>query len=503
VALAPRQPVLTLWDAGVAGTAGAVVSTTGGGGSGGAAPLEVRLSQLSFGAPTDEAAPWGVSSGSLVGITARRYTLPAGPKRIRLSLGKAQVAVLASGDTVLSAHWQGGQPFEELLDDDAGSLLLLHSGAGSDPFTFEILPRTGTLPELALDAAAPFVRTFDRAGTLRLRLPPGSPRTYRVWTAAAADHAGGLAQALLLDGDGGVSRARPVATGSAVAEMSGAGGGWLLVEHDRGAVLVWTAGLLESAAGGPTLGGAWQAPLGGAAVAVTPPGTTVLSGRFTHLAITASQPVVLHVRAATPALTLLRRAGSGTAGGNGAAGGATDEAVQVHPDGVNLDAYLLPGVSQLGLSALGEGELGGVATLTTTPVLAAVEGLGPEVMLPAGGARYFSFHVASRRPVGWGAAAAAEQVSCRLLRGDGTAVETQPLGAGKPAALADLLQMAELEPGDYLLALTSPPDAAPLRVRPVVVGLELPDTGPPPEVIRQYMQDAGAVATAAVPGSHP
>ncbi len=590
VALAPHQPVLKVWDAGASSASAAGSGAARDANSGKTAALQVRVAQLGFAAPVEEPAAWGTSTGSLAGIAARRYALPAGPKRIRLSLGDSQVAVLAAGDTVLSTHWQGGQPFEEVLDDDAGSLTLLHTAAGSDPFTIEILPRPATLPELALDAAAPFVRTFDRAGTVRLRLPAGgaatsggtagasvagreggegtggaSRRTYRVWTAGGGQGAtapgGGpeMAQAQLLDGAGGVARAAAVTTGSAVAEVRGAAGGWLLIQHGRGAIMAWTAGILETGSAGasgnnPTANGnpsanttrsageaggrAWQAPLGIAAQAVKPPAAVALTGRFTHLAITIAQPVVLHVRTATPALTLLRRGGAapvaagavGTPGTPGAAtpdiattesagpavpavgAAAAAETVQVHPDGVRLDAYLAPGVSELGLAPLAEGELGGVAEITTTPVLPASEGLGPEVLLPAGGSRWFSFHVASRRPVGWGAAAAAEQVSSRLLHGDGTPVEPRPLGIGKPAALADLLQMAELDAGDYLLALTSPPDAAPLRVRAVVVGLELPDTGPPPEVIRQYMRDAGATAlatanaatpTTAPPGSHP
>jgi hypothetical protein len=238
-----------------------------------------------------------------------------------------------------------------------------------------------------------------------------------------------------------------------------------------------------------------------------------LAGRFAHLAVSLREPAILHVRATAPALTLV------------SPGGAVPAAVEIHPAGVRLDVYVPPGVAQLGFSSLG-GTLGGFAELTTTAVLPTGEGLGPEILLPAGDTRYFSFHVAGPRRVGWGAAAGAERVSSRLLRSDGSPVpptgaatptgpapasgSAPPTGAaapatgpGKAAALADLLSMAELAAGDYLLALTAPPDAAPLRVRPVVVGLELPDTGPPPDVIRKYMQDAGASVSAAAPGSHP
>ena len=113
----------------------------------------------------------------------------------------------------------------------------------------------------------------------------------------------------------------------------------------------------------------------------------------------------------------------------GAASGtpAADESVQIHPAGVRLDAYLLPGTSDLGFGALGEAPLGGFAEITTTPVQPAGEGRGPEVLLPPGETRYFSFHVAGRRPVGWGAAAGSERVGCTLMHGDGRPVVARPL----------------------------------------------------------------------------
>ena len=526
VALAPRRPSAQVWDAEPAPP-------------GAAAPPEVRLAQLSFPAPRRETASFGVAGGSLNGFEAREFELPPGAKKVRLSLGAATVAVLSDGDVADSTHWQGGLPFEELLASGATRLTLLHTQGGSDPFTFEVLPRAAGETELALAPATPFVRAFDRAGTLRLRLPDaataaagtgGGTRRYRVWIAAqpaGGGTPGGAAgpqaeapAAALLDGAGGVQRG---------AEVTGAPGGWLLIPHGPGLVVAWTAGVLSPGEERPAGSGGWQAPLAAAAQAVTPPATVPLAGRFTHLALASREPAVLHVRAAAPALTLLARAGGG-------------ETAAIHPAGVRLDAYLPAGESHLGFGVLGEGELGGFAELTTTPVTPTAEGLGPEILLPPGDTRYFSFHLAARRLVGWGAGAAAEGVSCRLLHGDSSAVTARapavaeaaigakaprPKGTGAPsassgsapsassgsapwapagsgpalAALADMLQMAELEAGDYLLALTAPPDAPPLRVRPVVVGLELPDTGPPPEVIRQYLQQAGAAVPAAASGA--
>jgi hypothetical protein len=48
--------------------------------------------------------------------------------------------------------------------------------------------------------------------------------------------------------------------------------------------------------------------------------------------------------------------------------------------------------------------------------------------------------------------------------------------------------MPTLTAGTYLLALHAPEDASPVRARPAIAGLKTPDTGPPEEVIRQYLQ---------------
>ena len=485
VALAPRQPVARVWDGESVAPA---ASPSPAAPTPPAAGPELHLSQLSFAAPADEPAAWGVTGGALAGVAARRFTLPAGAKRVRLTLGASQVAVLSNGDTPLSTHWQGGLPFEELLDSTADRLTVLHTREGSDPFTLELLPRAGGEGDLAVAPAAPYVGTFDRAGTLRLRLGGSAAepvRRYRVWSGTAEGTAG--AAAVLLDGAGGVrlaaaSAAPPEPAGTAAAAagagraaldgLDGVPGGYLLIQHGPGVVVAWT--------------GDWQTPPAAAPQAVAPPASVALDGRLAHLAITSREGAVLHVRAATPALTLLRRAG------------ANGDSVSVHPGGVRLDAYLLPGTTDLSLAALGDGRLGGFVELTTTPVLPTAEGLGPEVLLPAGDTRYFSFHVADRRRVGWGAAASAERVACRLLHADGQSVVPGDTGVQTAPA-----QMADLDVGDYLLALTSPADSAPVRVRPVVVGLTLPDTGPPPEVIRKYLQEAGAVVPAATPGSQP
>jgi hypothetical protein len=448
VALAPRHPVARVWQAGEAeGTE------------------ELRLSTVRFPAVTAEKAAWGVLDGHLAGIAARRLDLPNGPRKLRLALGESTVAVLSRGDTVVSTHWQGGAPFEELLDDSASDrLTILHTGPGSDPFSVELLPRDGTEEAQSLSSGPPFERSLDRAGTLRIILPEVTRAT-----ATTLHVRGAGAEVTLLGRDGTVTRGADVPAGR---------GGVALVRHGPGLLLAWLGGADDETAS------LWPSGQHPAPVKVALPASVPLSGRFADLAFAGSGPRVLHLRTAVPLATLIHRSD-----------GSPDE-VEVHAEAGRLDAFLPAGESRLGLRSLAGAQLSGVAEITETPVTAIGEGLGPEVLLPAGGSRWFSFHVERKGPIGVGAHASSDVVEIELYDRGGHRLEALRQGG--------VVRMPELTPGDYLLSLSSPASSAPVKARPALAGLALPDTGPPADVIRQYLQEAGAEeAPESVPGSQP
>ena len=436
VALAPRRPLARVWDAGT-----------------GEIPGEVQIRQVRFPAPAGGRLEWGVTDGQMEGLAARRLELPGGAKALRLSLGGQTVAVLSQADDVLGVHWQGGEPFEERLDaGGADRLTLLHLGEGADPFAVELLPPGGPDEALRLTAAEPLERTLDRAGTLRIALPE---------TAAAGStvHVRGAgAEAVLLGRDGAVRRGTDLPAGT---------GGTLLVHHRPGLLLTWMGAEGESSAG------LWPANHGKDAPArpIDPPATVPLAGDIARFSIASSAPRVLHLRTASPVITLLQR-GEGLA-----------EEVEVHPESGRLDVYLPAGEARLGLRAVAGTPLAGAAELTVTPVTPIGEGLGPEVIVPAGGARWFSFEVARPGPVGVGVRADSGRVEIEVHDASGRAL---------PGSRGGVVRMVDLAPGTYLLALRTPADAPPVEARPALAGLALPDTGPPAEVVQQYLQQAGA-----------
>jgi hypothetical protein len=433
VAIGARQPEVQLWQ-----------------GEEAVEPLEVHLRVFTFPAANTEVAAWGLLSGAVAAHASRAFELPPGPKRLRLALAPDTVGVLVSGDDVESLHWAGGSPFAETFDTEASRLVVLRAADGEGFFTAELLrPGAGERP-LALTLEQPFESVESVAGTLRLTVPHpggGAPESL------VAHVRGG--EATFLGSDGQVREGRDVAVG--------ADGGTLLVSHRAGRLLCW----LDRKGG---LADALWAPVNGATAApIEPPATVALHGSAMVVRVALGHPAMLHLRSATPLATRLVRPEG-------------DPEVELHQNGCLLDAYLPSGAAELALRALAGTELRGVAELTASPLVAIDEGFGPETLLPAGEARAFTFTVSHEGLVGFGVRADADVVECTLL------------DASARRVAAGVVQMASLTPGTYVLVLSAPADVAPVRVRPVVVGLRSPGSGPPPEVIRKYLDLAAGKA---------
>ena len=404
--------------------------------------LEVRLSQLAFAAPSREKAGWGPLSGSLSGITARAFDLPAGWKRVRLALPEGIVAALGNNDEIVSLHW-AGERFEETVDSTASRLTLLHTRESEDHFSAEALPVEASAATAPLAPGTPFERAMDRAGWVRLSVPAA---------------AGGRPLALHVRGASGepifISAAGMVSRGNDI--DAGAGGGVLAAPHAQGVLLAWLDRLDAPGEG------LWGDAKAGAARDVKIPAVVPLEGTALSLRLSPPGPVMLHVRSATPAVTRLTR------------GNAPAE-IDVHTEGCDLDVYLPGGPFEIGLRPLSGRTFWGSVELTATQVLPTSEGLGPEVLLPSGGTRGFSFEVTRHGPVGLGVRADADVVETTLWSADG-----KKLGTG-------IVQMPQLAPGTYVLAIHAPSGSRPVSARPAVAGIRPPSLDPPDEVIQSYV----------------
>src|SRR5439155_1017726 len=149
--------------------------------------------------------------GALEDVGGLALNVDFGPQRLRLALGEATVAVLSDGGHVTSVHWQGGEPFEEMVETSADRLTLLHIRGAKDSFHYEVLPLGPKGMTAPLAPGVPYERADPRAGTLRLAVTPEAasdaerPLTLHVRGAGA--------EAVLVAGDGRVARGTDLALG--------------------------------------------------------------------------------------------------------------------------------------------------------------------------------------------------------------------------------------------------------------------------------------------------
>lgn len=426
LSLHPKNPVARLWDA-----------------SPGGEPFEVRLLQIGFHAPELLSGKDGLQ-GAIEGKKARMYELPKGKKRIGLSLGEGLVAALLKDDVIASVHWAEGNSFTEALETDAERLLLLHTRDGEDHFAVDHAPLPSALFAAPLAIGLPFERVMQNSGRVRLSIAAGkTPMDNR-----RILHIRGGKNAVFTDRTGTVLAGNDLEIGEQ--------GGTLVIEHGPRPLLSWLDRPGEEAVA------LWATSEKPDRTSVTLPALLPLDGRLRAYRIDAAKPVMLHVRSAGQLATYLDR-------------GEKTPDVEVHSQGVTLDAYLPKGSAELRLRAFAGGGMSGQVALTSSPVIPTDEGLGPEVLLAPGAARLFSFTVRQEGTIGAGVKADSDSVDMELLNSAGAVI-----GRG-------VAQMLRLKPGTYLVKLSAPDTAVPVKARPALVGLKAPDTGPPEEEIKKYL----------------
>ena len=424
VALDARDPALLAWDAGGDASAG----------------IELRLSTHRFVEPLPEAAPPGSLDLPVPAGSARAWALPGSPLRLRISLSAGLVAVLEGEQGIESTTWAQNQAREFTLHSSATRLIVLNPGDDRGRVAMDVIPGVPSTP--ALSFGQPHERRTLRAGSFRLDLPP-DPRGGTIHLRGAVE------QGVVLDAQGHIQRGTDLEVPIA--------GGTLEVHHRDGVVLSW---IDRPGSEGEGLWGETAAPW---TVDPSTPSLIQLEGAAAELSFAPERPVSLHLRSAQALIVGVQHDG-------------LPLRVDAHPVADTVDLLLPGGPTVIKLRPLGGNQLHGPLELSSTPITPIGEGLGPELLLAPGDTRVFRFVVEREGPVGLGVRADADTVQLRLLDDQG-----ELRGRG-------LAQMPTLEPGVWMLAVSLPPHAEPVRLQPVVVGIELPDTGPPEDVVQRYLR---------------
>jgi hypothetical protein len=259
----------------------------------------------------------------------------------------------------------------------------------------------------------------------------------------------GPAQALWLENSG-----RVVSGTDIVARESGV----LMLQHQPGTLIAWLDAPKAQAAKGVM---AWFKSM--QETSVKPPQAVALRGKQQVLTLNLAQAGMLHLRTSVPVVTQFVVEGQAPQ-------------TQAHLFGANINLLAPAGASRLVLRAVGSDSLSGVATVITTSIVQLGEGVGPEVLLAPGSARLYAFDLAQSRTIGIGVRAQSDVVRSVLFDQRG-------------AVLSEgVVQMPNLTPGRYYLAIDLPLNSAPVRAQPILRGLNAPDTRPPRDILRRYVE---------------
>jgi uncharacterized protein len=397
--------------------------------AGGDAALRLRLRRADLAVQPDVAAVDQSFAGLLPPHAAVKLALPAGVKRLDVSLAAGAALVAGWQQATAVTAWSGDTALSRSLTGDWADALLVNTGDAPVPAALSV---TSAAAAPSLAPGAVFRRFFGAGGSfvLPLTAQPGQRLTLA-----------GDATATVLRPDGQVRQGR-------VIDLDGPA--QAVVTHGAGPLALW----IEGAGVSP-----WPA---------TPPRDVALPARVTLT----GDAMALHLSPGAPVLLRL----SGTAPAIVAVG---NDPPVLFAKGVATARYLPAGDTLLHILAPQDGPLSGSLELSGTPVVQESEGVGTPVAIAPGGAAVFGFSVAAAGLVGLGVRADPDRVDARLLDEHGVT-----LARG-------VSMLRQLAPGHYLLEASVPPDAPTTLVRPALLGT-VPHPNPPPaEVIRGLLLAAG------------
>jgi hypothetical protein len=399
--------------------------------AGGTDGLRLRLATLDLDTRPPLTADAALSL-TLPAKSAQPIRLPDEAKHITLDLAPGLAAFAEDDDGHGLSVWAADASLSREADGDWTNILIVNTSDKPRAASLSQGPASGAA---RLAAGSVLKRFFGATGSLALRVD-----------AKAGDRLGvGGATAMFISEDGNVLRGTSFAL---------PGPGEIVLDHGVGLVAVW----IENGTASP-----W--PMVAATDAATPDAVK-LEGAAMRFHLQQNGPALLHARTNAPVILVFRQ---------GDAAGAPI----LYPAGAEFHHYVAPGEADLALYSPHDGPLGGTLELTATPVKEMGEGLGEAQALAPGGTALFGFEVTRAGSIGVGVRAEPDQATAKLLDADGKLV-----GDG-------VTQFVRLEPGRYFLEVSAPAAGGTLTLRPAIIGLAPPPAGPPPEIVKNYLEMVG------------
>lgn len=356
--------------------------------------------------------------------TVTELGAPVGPVDVRASLEAGTVAAGSAG----LALWADREATEGWLPAHTGPLWLANPGSTDALVVLDVVGAGSVPARLAATEPVEWIATTAGQRVIEV-VATDDPLRIR-----------GAASGTLVRSDGTVVRGTDLEVGV---------GGWLRLDHGVGPVIA----RIEPTEPAPP-GSAAAELLAGGSVALGPAARVPLALRH-------PTPAVAHLTVPCPAVVRIQS--------------GDQVRLAVLDEGAPLDVWMPDGTATVELAALSGTALFGTVSMTTSVPGRLSEGLGPEVLLPSGGSRWFQFTMPRDGSIGIGVQARADRVTASVVSGAGEVVA------------AGVARTVRLDRGEWFLVLSQPADRAPVRARPSLVGLTPPSEGPPPEVVREYV----------------
>lgn len=424
------------------------------------APIELDVRQVPLQWAGIVTFGMGARDGMINTRMALPIKLPGGPLRVRLTLSAMSAAIFLKRGVILSMHWSGEDALQEIVVTEADELWLLNADSHNAHYGLEIAQGpVGTAS--ALKPGELLEHNLSTAGRMRVPVDISPVDISKPDTDFFRLRVKGNTQVLWLEKGGRIASGNDIRVRDS---------GVLWLQHQPGTLVAWLEAPLQPP--GAQRITEWFKAL--RETSVKPPQTVSLAGKSQILSLQLERPTMLHVRTSVPVVTHFMVEG-------------TSPQTEAHLQGANINLLAPAGLSRLVLRAVGADSLSGVATVMVTEVINLAEGAGPEVLLAPGSARLFSFDITQRASVGIGVRASSDIVRSVLYNAS-SVVQSQ-----------GVVQMPTLLPGRYYLTIEAPADTAPILVQPMVFGLTKPDTRPPYEILRRYVEGRNSDALIYVP----
>ncbi len=389
---------------------------------------------------------FGLDSASVEPGGCVGFSLPPGPKRLVVDISKGGILLL--GDSAVNRIAAAvEEALHASMDTTDATLYLVNPTAQRVDCSLSC-QAGAEVPELEVREGKPFERLFSEAGTERVRVVPPQGGGWRLFASAPG-------ASLVVMGPNGVVR-----SGSPVS-VSGEGYAWLT--HEAGLSKIWMAK-------DEGVEARWGAPVPeGRAVPAN--SVSPVSGRSAGFLLHLAEGGVLHAQMSCGGTIALKEAGL-----QGRFVAATENAAET-----GFDHYLEAGSYLLMARGPAGSDLTGTIGVFFEPVKRIAGTFGPQELIGPGESKSFVFEVKTGGFVGIGLRTEGERLSCDLMTQEGRLI-----GRG-------IQQFVKLDPGLYLLKVRADGDAAPIRVSPVVVGLQPPSSGPPEEALREFFTSVGVM----------